>query len=103
MVPNIYDTVRHKMKTRNHPRHGTHYVINLEYQTNRNPTQFPQENGITVFGPHLYSLLPKYLRDVTEKLNRVMTESQNAQLHERVKKQQHPRSAISSYLWVATI
>ena len=28
------------------------------------PSTIPQENAITVFGPRLYNLLPKYLRDI---------------------------------------
>ena len=62
MVPNIDGTMGHKIKTRKHPRHGTQCVI--QYPTNRNPTQFLQENAITVFGPRLYNSLPKYLRDI---------------------------------------
>ena len=36
----------------------------IEYPTNINIDQSPQENGITVFGSRLYDLLPKYLRDM---------------------------------------
>ena len=46
----------HKIKNRNHPRHGTQCVV--EYIINRNI----QVNALTVFEPHLYTLLPKYLR-----------------------------------------
>ena len=62
MVPNIDGTMGHKIKTRKHIRHGTQCVI--QYQTNRNPAQSLQENAITVFGPRLYSSLPKYKRDI---------------------------------------
>ena len=62
MVPNIDGTIRHTIKTRKHPRHRTHWVI--QYPTNRNPAQSLQENAITVFGPRLYNSLPKYLRDI---------------------------------------
>ena len=62
MVPNIDCTMRHKIKTRKHPRHGTHCVI--QYPTNRNPAQSLQKKTITVFGPLLYNSLPKYLRDI---------------------------------------
>ena len=51
--------MKHKMKTRNHPRLGTQCVT--EYTTNRNPAQSIQENAITVLGPHLHNS-PKYLR-----------------------------------------
>ena len=47
MVPNIDSTMGHKIKTRNHPIHGTRCVI--EYPTNRNPAESLQENAITVF------------------------------------------------------
>ena len=46
MVPNIYGTMGLKIKTRNHPRYGTQFVI--EYPTNRNPSASLQENAITV-------------------------------------------------------
>ena len=49
-----------KIKTRNHCRHGTRYVI--KYPTSRNKAQSLQENEITVLGPCLYNSLPKYLR-----------------------------------------
>ena len=62
MVPNIDGTMGYKIKTRNHPRHGTQCVI--QYPTNRNPSQSLQENAITVFGHRLYNSLPKYLRDI---------------------------------------
>ena len=62
IVPNIDGTMGHKLKTRKHPRHGTQCVI--QYPTNRNPAQSLQENAITVFGPRLYSSIPKYLRDI---------------------------------------
>ena len=62
MVPNIDGTMGHKIKTRNHPRHGTRCII--EYPINRNPTQSIQKNAITVFGPRLYNSLFKYLRDI---------------------------------------
>ena len=62
IVPNIYGTMGHKIKTRKHRRHGTQCVI--RYPTNRNPAQFLQENAITIFGPRLYNLLPKYQRDI---------------------------------------
>ena len=62
VVPNIYGTMGHKIKTRKHPRHGTQCVI--QYPTNRNPAQSLQENALTVFGPRLYNSLPKYLRDI---------------------------------------
>ena len=69
-MPNIDGTMGHKIKTIKHPRHGTQCVI--QYPTNRNPAQSLQENAISVFGPRLYSSLPKYLRDIasvkTEKL-----------------------------------
>ena len=65
-----------KMKIRNHPRRGTHCVI--EYQTNRYPEHYLQENAITVFVPRLYNSLPKYLRDIkrveTEKIKFVLDE-----------------------------
>ena len=61
MVPNIDGTMRHKIKFRKHPRHGTQCVI--QYPTNINPAQSLQENALTVFGPRLYNSLPKYLRD----------------------------------------
>ena len=62
MVPNIDGTIRHKIKTRKHPRHGTQCVI--QYPTNRNQAQSLQENAITVLGPRLYNSLPNYLRDI---------------------------------------
>ena len=62
MVPNIDGTIGHTIKTRKHPRRGTHCVI--QYPTNRNPTQSLQENAIAVFGPRLYNSLPKYRRDI---------------------------------------
>ena len=62
MVPNIDGTMEHKIKTRKHPRHGTQCVI--QNCTNRNPAQSLQENAITIFGPRLYNMLPKYLRDI---------------------------------------
>ena len=62
MVPNIDGTMRHKIKTRKHPRHGTQCVI--QYPTNRNTAQSLQENATTAFGPRLYNSLPKYLRDI---------------------------------------
>ena len=58
MMPNINGTMGRKIKTRKHPRHGTQCVI--QYQTNRNPAQSLQENGITVFEPQFYNLLSKY-------------------------------------------
>ena len=58
MVPNIYGTIGHTIKTRKHPRHGTQCV------KNRNPAQSLQENAITVFGPQLNQLVAKYLRDI---------------------------------------
>ena len=61
-MPNIDGTIGHTIKTRKHQRHGTQCVI--QYPTNRNPAQSLQENAITVFGPLLYNLLPKYLRDI---------------------------------------
>ena len=72
MVPNIFGTMRNKIKTRKHPTHGTQCVI--QYPTNRNPAQSLQENAITVFGPRLYNSVPIYLRDIesvkTEKFKR---------------------------------
>ena len=62
MVPNIDGTIGQTIKTRKHPRQGTHCVI--LYPTNRNPAQSLQENAITVFGSWLYNSLPKYLRDI---------------------------------------
>ena len=62
MVLNIDDTMLHTIKTRKHSRHGTQCII--RYPTNRNPAQSLQENAITVFGPRLYNLLLKYLRDI---------------------------------------
>ena len=59
-VPNIDDTMGHKIKTRKHPRQETQCVI--QYPRNRNPAQSLQENAITVFGPRLYNSLPKYQR-----------------------------------------
>ena len=59
---NIDGTMRHKIKTRKHPRHGTQCVI--QYPTNINPERSLQENAITVFGPLLHNSLPKYLRDI---------------------------------------
>ena len=61
-MPNIDETMGHKIKTRKHKRHGTQCVI--QYPTNRNPAQSIQENSITVFGPCLNNSLPKYLRDI---------------------------------------
>ena len=61
-MPNINATMGHKLKTRKNLRHGTQRVI--QYSTDRNPAQSHQENAITVFGPHLYNSLPKYLRDI---------------------------------------
>ena len=71
MEPNIDGTIGHTIKTRKHPRHGTHCAI--QYPTNRNPAQSLQENAITVFGPGLYNSLPKYLRDIES----VKTENSN--------------------------
>ena len=62
MVPNIDGTMGHKIKTRKHLRHGTQYVV--QCPTNRNPAPSLQENAVTVFGPRLNNLLPKYLRDI---------------------------------------
>ena len=62
MVPNIDGTMGHKIKIIKPQRHGTQCVI--QYPTNINPAQSLQENAITVFGPRLYSSLPKYLRDI---------------------------------------
>ena len=62
MVPNIDITIGHKIKTRKQARHGTQCVI--QYPTNRKTAQSLQENAITVLGPRLYNLLPKYLRDI---------------------------------------
>ena len=62
MVPNIDGTMGHTIKNRKHPRHGTQCVI--QYPTKANPAESLQENAITVFGPRLYNLLPKYLRDI---------------------------------------
>ena len=69
MVPNIdgkiskkHFVVKHKTKTRKHPRHGTQCVI--QYPINENPAQSRQENAITVFGPQLYNSVLKYLRDI---------------------------------------
>ena len=62
MVSNIDGTIGHTIKSRKHTRHGTQCVIH--YPTNRNPAQSLQENVITVFGPRLYNLLPKYLRGI---------------------------------------
>ena len=62
MVPNINETMEHKIKIRKHPRHGTQCII--QYPRNRNPVQSLQENVITVFGNRLYNSLPKYLRDI---------------------------------------
>ena len=53
MVPNIDWTMRHKIKTRKHARHGTQCVI--LYPTNRNGAQSLLENAITVLGSHLYN------------------------------------------------
>ena len=61
-MANIDGTVGHKIITRKHPWHGTLCVI--EHLINRNPTQSLQENSITVSGPLLYNLLPKYPRDI---------------------------------------
>ena len=63
MVPNIDGTKGHNIKTRKHPRHGTHACV-IQYPTSRNPAQSLQENPITVFGPRLYNSLAKYLRDI---------------------------------------
>ena len=63
MVSNIDCTMRHTIKTRKHPRHGTRYWV-IQYPTNRNPAQSLQENAIAVFGPRLYNSLAKYLRDI---------------------------------------
>ena len=62
VVPNIDGTMRHKIKNRKHPRHGTFCFI--EYPINRYPAQSLQENAITVFGPPLHNSLHKYLRDI---------------------------------------
>ena len=51
MLPNIDGTMGRKIKTRKHPRYGTQRVI--QYPTNINPAQSPQENSITEFGPLL--------------------------------------------------
>ena len=61
MVPNIDGTMKHKIKSRKHPRHGTQCII--QYPTNINPPQSLKENALIVFGPRLYNSLPKYLRD----------------------------------------
>ena len=61
-MPNVDCTMGHKIKTRNHPRHGTHSVI--EYPINRNPSKSLQENEKIVFGPRIGNSLPKYLRDI---------------------------------------
>ena len=74
MKPNIDGTMPHKIKTRNHPRHGTQCV--MQHPTNRNPAQSLQVNVITVFGPRLYNSLHKYLREIesveTEKFKFVL-------------------------------
>ena len=65
MVPNIEGTILHKIKTRNHPRHGTKYFYRVPiFETKRNNAQSYHENAITVLGPSLYNLLPKYLRGI---------------------------------------
>ena len=62
-VPKMYGTMRHTMKSKNHPRHGTRNVI--KYPTNRSLTQSPQKNTTNVFGPPSYNSLPaKYLKDI---------------------------------------
>ena len=62
---NIDGTIGHTIKTRKHPRHGTHGTqCVIQYPTNRNPAQSLQKNALTVFGPRLYNSLPKYLRDI---------------------------------------
>ena len=62
MMPNIDDTEGHRIKTINYPRHETQRVI--YNPTNRNPYKYVQENSITVFGPHLYNSMTKYLREM---------------------------------------
>ena len=62
MVPNIDGAMGHKIKTRKHRRHGTQCVI--QYPTNRKTALSLQENALTVFGPRLYNLMPKYLREI---------------------------------------
>ena len=66
IVPNIDAAMGHKIKTRNHPWHGTQgvMVFCIEYTANRNPVQSRQENSITVIITLLYNSLPKFLRDV---------------------------------------
>ena len=107
MMPNIDGTMRHKIKTPKHVKHGTQCVV--QYPSNRNPAQSLQENPITVFEPWLCNALPKYLRDIesgiAEKFkfelnffSRVHSwRAQNAQLCYRSKMQQRPRPAISSW------
>ena len=52
MVPNIDGTILHKIKTRNHPRHGTKYFYRVPiFETKRNNAQSYHENVITVLGP----------------------------------------------------
>ena len=74
MVPNIYGTMGHKIKSRKHPSHGTQ--CDIQYNTNRNPAQSLQKNAITVFRPWLYNSVPIYLRDIesvkTEKFKLVL-------------------------------
>ena len=62
MVPNTEGTEGHRINTRNHQRHETHFVMG--YMKNRNPSQSLQENVITAFELRLYNSLPKYLRDM---------------------------------------
>ena len=36
----------------------------IQYPTKRHPAKSLQKNAITVFGPHFYNSLSKYLRDI---------------------------------------
>ena len=58
MVPNIDGTKGYKIKTRQHPRHGTQCVI--QYMTNRNPAQSLQDCAMSLG----CNSLPKYQRDI---------------------------------------
>ena len=76
IVLNIDATMTTKIKTWIHTRHGTQRVIefrNIQSPGFRNPAQSLQEYAITLFGPRLYILLPKYRSDneslKTEKIN----------------------------------
>ena len=57
MVPNIEGTEGHKIKTRNHSRRGTHLVWSIQQTETQHKLN---KNAVTVIGPCIYNLLPKY-------------------------------------------